>query len=216
MACQVCTSGLYCWYMTTTARRLRLDPAVRDQLFSVATDAFVRDGYERASLNAILAEAGVGKSTFFYYFADKEDLFASVIEAAVARIAAVIGPFDLPESSRRFWREGVALMERWGHAAATEPGFLGLLRAMQPLRRTASPRLAQVMSEVRVEYRALLVRGVELGVVRDDIAVDTLIALTDVVDIALDDEFHQNPDADDVVVAHRARVFDVIQRILRK
>src|SRR6266508_6182347 len=126
-----------------SARRHRLDPAVRDRLFSVATEAFVRDGYERASLNAILAEAGVGKSTFFYYFVDKEDLFASVIEAAVARIAPAVGPFELPASPRRFWREGRAIMERWGYAAASEPGFLGLLRAMQPLRRTASSRLAR-------------------------------------------------------------------------
>jgi AcrR family transcriptional regulator len=199
------------------ARRHRLDPAVRDRLFAVATEAFVRDGYERASLNAILAEAGVGKSTFFYYFVDKDDLFATVIEAAVARITAAVGAFELPASPRHFWREARAIMERWGYAAATEPGFLGLLRAMQPLRRAASSRLAQVMSEVRLTYRALLVRGVELGVVRDDIEVDTLIALTDAVDVALDDEFHQNPDPDDdAVAAHRARVFDVIQRMLRK
>jgi AcrR family transcriptional regulator len=200
-----------------SARRLRLDPAIRDHLFSVATVAFVRDGYERASLNAILAEAGVGKSTFFYYFIDKEDLFASTIEAASARIAAAVGPFELPERPQRFWVEGIAIMERWGEAAASEPDFLGLLRAMQPLRRTASARLAQVMSEVRLTYRALLVRGVELGVVRDDIEIDTLVALTDAIDIALDDEFHQNPDPnEDSITAHRARVFDVIQRILHK
>ena len=200
-----------------TARRQRLDSAVRDRLYSVATEAFVRGGYERASLNAILAAAGVGKSTFFYYFVDKEDLFASVIEAAVARIAAAVGPVELPKRPLRFWREARALIERWGQAAANERGFLGLLRAMQPLRRTASPRLAQVMSEVRLTYRALLTRGVKLGVVRNDIDVDTLIALADAIDIALDDQFHQNPDPDDdTLAAHRARVFDGIQRILRK
>ena len=199
------------------ARRQRLDPAVREQLFSVATDAFVRDGYERASLNAILAEAGVGKSTFFYNFVDKEDLFASVVDAAVARIAAAVGPFDLPANPRHFWREARAIMARLGYVAASEPGFLGLLRAMQPLRRTASSRLAQVMSEFRLTYRALLVRGVELGVVRDDIDVDTLMALTEAVDVVLDDEYHQNPDPDeDALAAHRTRVFDVVQRILRK
>jgi AcrR family transcriptional regulator len=200
-----------------TARRYRLDPVVRDRLFAVATEAFVRDGYERASLNAILAKAGVGKSTFFYYFVDKEDLFASMIEAAVARIVPAVGRFELPASPRHFWRQGRAFIERWGHAAASEPGFLGLLRAMQPLRRTASSRLAQVMGEVRLAYRALLVRGVQLGVVRDDIDVDTLIALTDAIDVALDDAFHQNPDRDDdAITAHRARVYDVVQRILRK
>ena len=147
----------------------------------------------------------------------KEDLFASVIEAAVTRIAAAVGPVELPKRPPRFWREARALIERWGRAAANEPGFLGLLRAMQPLRRTASPRLAQVMSEVRLTYRALLTRGVKLGVVRNDIDLDTLIALADAIDIALDDQFHQNPDPDDdTLAAHRARVFDGIQRILRK
>jgi AcrR family transcriptional regulator len=200
-----------------TTRRDRLDPAVRDRLFSLATEAFVRDGYERASLNAILAEAGIGKSTFFYYFSDKEDLFASVIEAAVGRIAAAAGPFDLPASPRHFWREARAIIERLGDVAASQPGFHGLLRAMQPFRRTAGSRLAQVMNEIRLTYRALLVRGVELGVVRDDIEIDTLIALTDAVDVALDDAFHRNPDPDDDAVrAHRARIFDVVRRILRK
>ncbi len=200
-----------------SARRDRFDPAVRDRLFSVASDAFVRDGYERASLNAILGEAGVGKSTFFYYFIDKEDLFASVVEAAVARIAAAVGPVELPRRAPRFWREARALIERWGHAAANEPGFLGLLRAMQPLRRIASPRLAQVMNEVRLTYRSLLSRGVKLGVVRNDIDVDTLIALADAIDIVFDDQFHQNPDPDDDgLAAHRARVFDGLQRICRK
>src|SRR5262249_38106548 len=155
-----------------------------DQLFRVATKAFVSEGYERASLNAILAESGVGKSTFFYYFLDKEDLFASVIESAVARMIEAVGPIDLPESPRTFWRETRAVIERWGTAAASESEFPALLRAMQPLRR-ASPRLARVMNEVRAAYRALLLRGVKLGVIRKDISVDTLIVLIDAVDLSL-------------------------------
>lgn len=199
-----------------SARRARLAFAVRERLFRVATKAFVSVGYERASLNAILAESGVGKSTFFYYFLDKGDLFASVIEAAVARMAEAVGPLDLPESPRTFWRDARAVIERWGKAAASEPDLLGLLRAMHPLRHT-SPRLSMVMNEVRAAYRALLLRGVELGAVRRDISVDTLIALTEAIDLALDDEFHRNPNPDDAALAaHRARFFDVVQRILRK
>src|SRR5262245_34633299 len=99
-----------------SARTERLAPAVRERLFRAATKAFVSEGYERASLNAILAESGVGKSTFFYYFLDKEDLFASVIEAAVARLVEAVGPIDLPKSPRSFWRESRAVIERWGTA----------------------------------------------------------------------------------------------------
>ena len=77
-------------------------PDVRDRLFAVASAAFARDGFAPASLNAILAEAGVGKSTFFYYFDDKEDLFASVLEAGMERIAKTVGRAPLPESPKRF------------------------------------------------------------------------------------------------------------------
>jgi hypothetical protein len=73
------------------------------------------------------------------------------------------------------------------------------------------------MNDVRAAYRALLLRGVELGVIRSDISVDTLIAPTDAVDFALDDVFHRNPHTDDAAVAaHRARFFDVVQRIIHK
>lgn len=201
----------------TTLRRQRLDPRVHRRLFTVATDAFVRDGYERASLNAILAESGVGKSTFFYRFADKEDLFATLIEEALARIGARVGHVELPTRPRTFWRESAAIMAHWGEAAAREPGFIGLLRALQPLRRNASPRLATVMDAVRAVYRTLLVRGVELGVVRSDLSIDTLIALTDAVDLALDDDLHQrtSPLDDAALAAHRSRLFDVVHRIVR-
>ena len=194
-----------------------LDPAVCQRLLTVAAKAFAQQGYERASLNAILATAGIGKSTFFYYFLDKEDLFASVLEAAIARVAAVAGPLAPPADPSHFWQEATAIIERWGLAAAAEPGFVGLLRAFQPMRRHASPRLLRVMDEARGVYRALLVRGVELGLVRGDIDVDTLVALADAIDLVLDDEFHRNPAPDRAAVdAHRSRVIDIVQRLVRR
>ncbi len=73
------------------------------------------------------------------------------------------------------------------------------------------------MDEAQNFFRVLLVRGVELGVIRSDLSIETMMALIDAIDLVLDDEFHQNPDPDeDVIAAHRFRVFDVIQRILRK
>ncbi len=195
----------------------RIDPVVRDRLFAAATAAFVQHGYERASLNAILAAAGMGKSSFFYYFLDKEDLFASTLEAALARVAEAAGPVAPPTSTAGYWEEVTAAVGRWGAAVDAEPGFVGLLRAFQRMRRAASPRLLRTMDEAQNFFRVLLVRGVELGVIRSDLSIETMMALIDAIDLVLDDEFHQNPDPDeDVIAAHRLRVFDVIQRILRK
>jgi len=201
---------------TRDMQERQLDPKIERRLFAVATKAFVKDGFERASLNAILAEVGLGKSSFFYYFLDKEDLFATVMATAVARVAKAAGPTSLPNEPDRFWREAADLFRRWGDAADAELGFLGLLRAYQPLRHVASPRLHSVMDEARQTFRALLCRGVELQVVRKDMSVDGLMTLIEAVDLALDDEFHRASSHDSKEIeAHRHRFFDLIARIIR-
>ncbi len=194
----------------------RINSVARDRLFAAATAAFVQHGYERASLNAILAAAGMGKSSFFYYFLDKEDLFASVLEAALARIAEAAGPVAPPTSPARYWEEVAAVVGRWGAAVDSEPGFVGLLRAFQPMRRAASPRLLRTMDETQNFLRVLLTSGVELGVIRNDLSIETMMALIDTIDLVLDDEFHRNPapDAADVK-AHRLRMMDLVQRMIR-
>jgi AcrR family transcriptional regulator len=194
----------------------RIDPVVRDRLFAVATKAFVQHGFERASLNSMLAAAGMGKSSFFYYFVDKEDLFASVLEAALAQVARNVGSIILPTDPAKFWEALVAIVERWGAVADAEPGLMGLLRALQPMRRAATSRLSRIFDETRTVHRALLARGVELSSVRNDLSIDIMMALIDAVDLVLDDEFHRNPAPDDDAIrAHRRQVMDVVWRGIR-
>lgn len=52
--------------------------------------AFLRNGYARASVDAIAAEAGVGKQTVYGHFGNKEDLFLAVVDHA--RLLAGLGP----------------------------------------------------------------------------------------------------------------------------
>jgi TetR/AcrR family transcriptional regulator, mexJK operon transcriptional repressor len=59
-----------------------------------ALTLFASDGYERTSIDAIAAEAGVSKRTVYSHYGDKENLFLSVVretyEAMVARIAEIV------------------------------------------------------------------------------------------------------------------------------
>jgi TetR/AcrR family transcriptional repressor of mexJK operon len=55
-------------------------PAKRAAIGRAALDLFVRDGYERTSVDAIAAEAGVSKRTVYSHYADKERLFLAVVE----------------------------------------------------------------------------------------------------------------------------------------
>ena len=49
----------------------------RQQIMDAAQRVFVRNGYERTSMEAIALEAGVGKMTVYRQFADKPSLFVA-------------------------------------------------------------------------------------------------------------------------------------------
>ena len=52
----------------------------RTKIMEAALDIFLRDGYERATIQEIAQTAGVGKGTTYEYFSSKEDLFSSVVK----------------------------------------------------------------------------------------------------------------------------------------
>jgi len=51
----------------------------RQAIASAALTLFARDGYERTSVDAIAAEAGVSKRTVYNHYGDKESLFTLVV-----------------------------------------------------------------------------------------------------------------------------------------
>src|SRR5690349_12123523 len=81
------------------------NPRKRRAIIAAATTVFLREGYTRASVDAIAAEAGVSKQTVYNHFGDKENLFLSVTGAAqddaVARVNVTLDEaFPDPERLR--------------------------------------------------------------------------------------------------------------------
>ncbi|WP_101790847.1 TetR/AcrR family transcriptional regulator [Nonomuraea indica] len=78
----------------TTPRPRRGLTGKRQAILDGALTVFARDGYTRASIDAISAEAGVSTRTIYNHFADKAELFLAVIQesarqAADAQIAII-------------------------------------------------------------------------------------------------------------------------------
>jgi AcrR family transcriptional regulator len=71
----------------------------RDRIFSAAINLFYRNGIRAVSVDAIAAEAGTTKVTFYRVFESKDDLIVQVLE----------------EQSKRFW-------EWWDAIVAQFPG----------------------------------------------------------------------------------------------
>ncbi|MDQ3662394.1 MAG: TetR/AcrR family transcriptional regulator [Actinomycetota bacterium] len=59
----------------------------RRAILAGALTVFARDGYTRASIDAISAEAGVSTRTIYNHFLDKAELFQTVIQESATRVA---------------------------------------------------------------------------------------------------------------------------------
>ncbi|GAA2013597.1 TetR/AcrR family transcriptional regulator [Catenulispora yoronensis] len=96
--------------MTATAPELQGNPRKRRAILDAAATVFLREGFTRASVDAIAADANVSKQTVYNHFGDKNGLFMAVTDAvqdeAVLRImdlmdtgfpdpATLTGPGDL-------------------------------------------------------------------------------------------------------------------------
>lgn len=71
----------------TVGRSKGGDPAKHRIILDAAILVFLREGYERASVDVIAEAAGVAKQTVYNHFGDKERLFLAAIDHERTRIA---------------------------------------------------------------------------------------------------------------------------------
>lgn len=67
-----------------------------DKLFEAAVDEFCAAGYEQASINTILQNAGMSKGQFYYHFKSKEGLYFALIDLMIKRKAAFLSTIMQP------------------------------------------------------------------------------------------------------------------------
>ena len=110
------------------AGRWRTGQQNRQRVIDAARERFMRHGYERATVRAIAADAGVDVAMVYYFFGSKEGLFtASTLtgpEHPLHQLAALLDEGNEqigPRLVRRF-------LEHWEEGAVFEP-FLTLWRS---------------------------------------------------------------------------------------
>jgi TetR/AcrR family transcriptional regulator, mexJK operon transcriptional repressor len=102
-------------------------PVKRGAIVRAALEVFLREGYARASVDAIAAAAGVSKRTIYDYYGDKEQLFLSTLEetkeaqAAIGRdlVDRTLGEVDdIEKALSAFGREFAGAIARSAERAA--------------------------------------------------------------------------------------------------
>jgi len=67
------------------APRRRKRQETRARLLEAATSVLARSGFERATLDEIVREAGFSKGAFYFHFESKDDLFWAMLEERISR-----------------------------------------------------------------------------------------------------------------------------------
>lgn len=148
------------------------------RLFDSAAEEFSERGYEAASLNQILENSGMSKSSLYYYFDDKADLFTSLVERSVGYLWKEIGGFDLDAlNAENFWDELESHVLRAVGVMSQNVWYVKLARMFLRLRGQPKgiEKTGRMFDTATRFVGSVLERGQDLGVVRSDIPQSLMI-----------------------------------------
>ena len=138
---------------------------VLQQALEAAQSLFEEFGYEHTSLGDISATIGVGRTTLYDYFTDKEDLLATLVETSLPdTIGELLG--SIPD--------GLSIDDRLAELAIKTVEFvvsdpiLGLVmhRELPALSTETQDRIAAAHGDLSREFASLYRSGVEAGILR--------------------------------------------------
>lgn len=160
-------------------RFAKLDQNKRANIILVASGEFAARGYEKASLNAIIARCGMSKGAMYYYFSDKDDLYKTVLEDFLTNLFEIWSgeaedkhrPFAKADTPEAYWEEWIAHYRRSLHHYQKNPVYGEMFHRCLRNRAsgTSHPALTEVAEQIREWIATVLKRGEELGAVRNDL-----------------------------------------------
>lgn len=169
-------------------RYARLPEQRREEILDAAAVEFGEHGFSRASYNRIIERAGLSKGAMYYYFADKQDLYATVVHDTVEALMGSLRPMGEVADPEEFWAEVERMTtEVWAHAM-TAPRMVALMPALLNPRTAAegTEALAELYARAEEWIVQVLHSGRVVGAVRDDLPDDLLVGVTLAVGEAID------------------------------
>jgi AcrR family transcriptional regulator len=176
------------------SRFAKMPSEKRERLLTIAAQEFAAHGFEGASFNHILEEAQIGKSSAYYYFEDKADLFGTVVNYCLDQLQLAPASEALTSLTvETFWPAIAELRDKPLLHSQQQPWLFGAVRAAErltpeSLQRVPLAQLAGSMTEYMMTgIGTTITRGQELGLIRTDLPNELLIAWFRAIDGASDD-----------------------------
>ena len=158
-------------------RQERLKDDKRMRLIEAAIEEFNENGLQNASYNRIIERSGLSKGAVYYYFDNKESLLSTVIEEIGDRFLDTVEDFAMPETREDYWEAFREYQTRELDFFLKNPS-LGRILVQLGEREWARDHPFWLAFERPIRLlRALIGRGQELGAVRSDLAIETILRL---------------------------------------
>ena len=156
-----------------------LDAPRRQVILAAAADEFGERGFAGASYNRIIERAGISKGAMYYYFADKDDLFRTVLDTALTLwFEQVAVPF-VADDAASYWSAAEAMYARSLRFMLADPRNASLCLAVTRARERLEGHPALVELNTRMHaFTAELVRhGRAVGAVRTDVPPELMVQI---------------------------------------
>jgi len=150
--------------------KLRRREKTRQRLLASALGIFARNGYERATVDEIVRDAGFSKGAFYVHFKSKDDLFWTMLEERILHRQDAFRQSVTPGAS---FRQNVrGLLTAIFDLESEDPSWPAIVMefaAHAGRNAEVRDRFATIYERWREVIVAMLRRGQAAGQVRDDI-----------------------------------------------
>ena len=99
-------------------RRERNKQIKREAILRAGLNAFLQHGYERATIEQIVAEAGVARGTFYLYYADKLSLFEALVDTWFEPLLELFQEVDAAVADAADWDQLWSIYQDMGTGIA--------------------------------------------------------------------------------------------------
>lgn len=138
-----------------------------------AIEEFMAYPYKTASVNRIVAKAGIAKGSFYQYFADKKDLYKYILDRIVTQKMAYLSPVMANPQSADFYTLLKEIYRSGLQFARAHPRLQKI--GNQLIADRGSPVYKEFVEEnmslADQSFRMMIERGIEKGDIRPDIDV---------------------------------------------
>ena len=196
---------------------LKMKPERREKLFAAATRAFTEHGFEQASLNHIIAEVGMSKSSFYHYFSNKTELFEQIFAQSLAPLAQIVSALE-PEvlTAETFWPALLSTAQGSSTLFVDQPHIFMVGRMFHRNLNEPNGICKGMMDMPLALVTRILEHGKMIGVVRDDLPTSLLIESAMGLGMAIDHWAveHVEDYTLDEFNAFQARILDMFVRLM--